>query len=279
MIKKFFYLSFLLLYSSCNLVSENELQNIARYGESYLSVSDLESMLADVDEADSISKVNQIINNWAIEKILIERAELNLNEVKLNKIESLVSEYRSSLLSEAYLEALVNSSIDLEIDSVEIQNFYNKNKSLFNLNEDVFKIVYVELPIGFSDTYEVRSKIKRYRTNDKFFLDSISYRFNDFSLSGDKWISKKEIVQKFPFLNNYNYKSLKNYNFFQFKDSLSLYLIKIIESVNNGDVSPIDYVLPTLEYMSLNNRKKELMLNIKSEILKDALKENKLEIY
>ena len=279
MFKKFFYLSFLLLNSSCNLVPENELKNIARYGESYLSVNDFKSMLGDVDKADSISKANQIINNWAIEKILIERAELNLNEIKLNKIESLVSEYRSSLLSEAYLEALVNSSIDLEIDSVEIQNFYNKNKSLFNLNEDVFKIVYVELPIGFSDTYEVRSKIKRYRTNDKFFLDSISYRFNDFSLSGDKWISKKEIVQKFPFLNNYNYKSLKNYNFFQFKDSLSLYLIKIIESVNNGDVSPIDYVLPTLEYMSLNNRKKELMLNIKSEILKDALKENKLEIY
>ena len=279
MFKKFFYLSFLLLNSSCNLVPENDLKNIARYGESYLSVNDFKSMLGDVDEADSISKANYLINNWAIEKILIERAELNLNEIKLNKIESLVSEYRSSLLSEAYLEALVNSSIDLEIDSVEIQNFYNKNKSLFNLNEDVFKIVYVELPIGFSDTYEVRSKIKRYRTNDKFFLDSISYRFNDFSLSGDKWISKKEIVQKFPFLNNYNYKSLKNYNFFQFKDSLSLYLIKIIESVNNGDVSPIDYVLPTLEYMSLNNRKKELMLNIKSEILKDALKENKLEIY
>ena len=279
MFKKFFYLSFLLLNSSCNLVPENDLKNIARYGESYLSVNDFKSMLGDVDKADSISKANYLINNWAIEKILIERAELNLNEIKLNKIESLVSEYRSSLLSEAYLEALVNSSIDLEIDSVEIQNFYNKNKSLFNLNEDVFKIVYVELPIGFSDTYEVRSKIKRYRTNDKFFLDSISYRFNDFSLSGDKWISKKEIVQKFPFLNNYNYKSLKNYNFFQFKDSLSLYLIKIIELVENGDISPIDHVLPTLEYMSLNKRKKELMLSIKSEILRDALQNKKLEIF
>jgi len=279
MFKKFFYLSFMLFYSSCNIVPENEPKNIARYGENFISVNDLELMLVGVDKADSISKVNQIINNWAIEKILIERAELNLNEIKLNKIESLVSEYRSSLLSDAYLEALVNSSIDLEIDSVEIQTFYNKNKSLFILNEDIFKIVYVELPIGFSDTYEVRSKIKRYKTNDKFFLDSISYRFNDFSLSGDKWISKKEIVQKFPFLNNYNYKSLKNYNFFQFKDSLNLYLIKIIESVNNGDVAPIDHVLPTLEYMSLNNRKKELMLNIKSDILKNALKENKLEIY
>jgi hypothetical protein len=31
--------------------------------------------------------------------------------------------------------------------------------------------------------------------------------------------------------------------------------------------------------MSLNKRKKELMLNIKKDILKDALQNNKLEIY
>ena len=29
-------------------------------------------MLGDVDKADSISKVNYLINNWAIEKILIK---------------------------------------------------------------------------------------------------------------------------------------------------------------------------------------------------------------
>ena len=56
-------------------------------------------------------------------------------------------------------------------------------------------------------------------------------------------------------------------------------MIKIIELVENGDISPIDHVLPTLEYMSLNKRKKELMLSIKSEILRDALQNKKLEIF
>ena len=90
---------------------------------------------------------------------------------------------------------------------------------------------------------------------------------------------KKILFQKFPFLTSYSYRSLKNYNFYQFKDSLSLYLIKITEFAKKDDVSPIDYVLPTLEYMSLNKRKKELMLNIKKDILKDALQNNKLEIF
>lgn len=140
-------------------------------------------------------------------------------------------------------------------------------------------MVYIELPLDFSDSYLVRSKIKRFRDDDKTYLDSISYRYKSYSLSTDNWITEKRLLEQFPFINNYSYKSLKNYNFFQFKDSISLYLIKIIELAEKGDISPIEHVLPTLEYMSLNKRKKELMINIKSEILRDALQNKKLEIF
>ena len=274
-----FFLLIFLFFSNCSFVSNDNSINIARYGELFLTKEEFSSLIQGGEINDSISMANFIINNWAIEKILIERAELNLNETKLKKIQLLVDDYKSNLLSEAYLEALVNSTINLEVDSLEILNLYENNKSLFNLNEDIFKLVYVELPLDFSDTYEVRSKIKRFKRDDQIFLDSISYRFKSFSLKTEDWVSQKELLQKFTFLTNYSYRSLKNYNFFQFKDSLSLYLIKVKESVKKGDISPIDFVLPTLEYMSLNMRKKELMLEIKTNILKDALEKNKLEIY
>ena len=276
---KLFFLQVFLLFFSCSFITDDNSKNIARYGESFLSKEEFQSLIQGVKTNDSIPMVNSIINNWAIEKILIERAELNLNETKLQKIQSLADDYKSNLLSEAYLEALVNSTINLEVDSIEILNLYENNKSLFDLNEDIFKLVYVELPLDFSDTYVVRSKIKRFKRDDQIFLDSISFLFKNFLLTTEEWISQNSLIQKFPFLTNYNYRSLKNYNFFQFKDSLSLYLIKIKESVKKGDISPIDYVLPTLEYMSLNKRKKELMLSIKTDILKDALEKNKLEIY
>ena len=276
---KLFFLLIFLFFSNCSFVSNDNSINIARYGELFLTKEEFSSLIQGGEINDSISMANFIINNWAIEKILIERAELNLNETKLKKIQLLVDDYKSNLLSEAYLEALVNSTINLEVDSLEILNLYENNKSLFNLNEDIFKLVYVELPLDFSDTYEVRSKIKRFKRDDQIFLDSISYRFKSFSFKTEDWVSQKELLQKFTFLTNYSYRSLKNYNFFQFKDSLSLYLIKVKESVKKGDISPIDFVLPTLEYMSLNMRKKELMLEIKTNILKDALEKNKLEIY
>ena len=277
--QKLLYIIFLIFFSSCDIVSDQESVNIAKYDNTYLSKKEFLKMMEGVKKEDSLLRANHIINDWAIDKILTERAELNLNEAKLQMIESLAIEYKSTLLSEAYLEALVNTRINLEIDTIEIQAFYNKNMNLFKLNEDIFRLVYIELPLDFSDTYQIRSKIRRFKSEDKFFLDSIAYRFKNFSLKNENWITEKELREQFPFINNYSYKSLKNYNFFQFKDSLSLYLIKIIESVKNGDISPIEHVLPTLEYMSLNKRKKELMLSIKSEILRDALQNKKLEIF
>ena len=237
-------------------------QIVARFNDSYLNKSDFSELMTNYSEEDSVAKANSVINNWAINKILIERAKLNLTESRLNEIES-----------------LVNSTINLEVDSSEIQSLFDSNKNLFLLNEDIYRLIFIELPQDFSDTYEVRKRIRRFSEKDQYFLDSISYRYNSYSFDTKTWVSEKKLLNEFDFLNSYSYRSLKNYNFYQYKDSLSLYLIKIVDSARKGEISPIENVLSTLEYMSLNQRKKEVMLKIKANILKDALLNNKLEIY
>ena len=274
-----FFIIISILFVGCKMSGDEDGQNVARFNDSYLNKSDFSELMTNYSEEDSVVKANNIINNWAINKILIERAKLNLTESRLNEIESLVDDYRSDLLSDSYLEALVNSTINLEVDSSEIQSLFDSNKDLFLLNEDIYRLISIELPQDFSDTYEVRKRIRRFNEKDQYFLDSISYRYNSYSFDTKTWVSEKKLLNEFDFLNSYSYRSLKNYNFYQFKDSLSLYLIKIVDSAKKGEISPIEYVAPTLEYMSLNKRKKELMLTIKSDILKDALLYNKLEIY
>ena len=274
-----FFIIISILFVGCKMSGDEDGQNVARFNDSYLNKSDFSELMTNYSEEDSVVKANNIINNWAINKILIERAKLNLTESRLNEIESLVDDYRSVLLSDSYLEALVNSTINLEVDSSEIQSLFDSNKNLFLLNEDIYRLIFIELPQDFSDTYEVRKRIRRFNEKDQYFLDSISYRYNSYSFDTKTWVSEKKLLNEFDFLNSYSYRSLKNYNFYQYKDSLSLYLIKIVDSARKGEISPIENVLSTLEYMSLNQRKKEVMLKIKANILKDALLNNKLEIY
>ena len=274
-----FFIIISILFVGCKMSGDEDGQNVARFNDSYLNNSDFLELMTNYSAEDSVAKANNVINNWAINKILIERAKLNLTESRLNEIELLVEDYRSDLLSDSYLEALVNSTINLEVDSLEIQSLFDSNKDLFLLNEDIYRLIFVELPQDFSDTYEVRKRIRRFNEKDQYFLDSISYRYNNYSFDTKTWISEKKLLNDFDFLNSYSYRSLKNYNFYQYKDSLSLYLIKIVDSARKGEISPIENVLSTLEYMSLNQRKKEVMLKIKTNILKDALLNNKLEFY
>ena len=94
---------------------------------------------------DSIIKVNEFINQWAINKILRSGARLNLSENKLLEINSMVYDYETELLSNSYLEALVNSTISLEVDSLKLDSLYKKNYEIFKLNEDLIKYVFIYL--------------------------------------------------------------------------------------------------------------------------------------
>jgi len=278
LIKLKFYILLVFVFVSCNNFNEDKSQNIAKYKNQILNKSQLLGLVKDSNKDDSVIITNKLINEWAINKILIEKAKLNLTVQDLRSLDKLVENYKSELYSTAYLDALINSSINLEIDTTEIENLYNKNVDLFKLKYNIYKFAYIKIPKDFSDIAEVRNKVRNLK-NHKEFLDSISYRFSDYSFDTKSWITENDLKKTFSFLNNQKLNSLKNYSFLQSKDSLNLYLIKILEFKKIGSYAPIDYVFPTLEYMSINQRKKKLTQSIKTDLIKNAIQNNELEIF
>ena len=278
MIKKIIFI-LLTVLTSCIYSPQKESEIIASYENSYLLKNEFLKLMNDVQIKDSLTRANYIINEWATEKILIDYARLNLDDKKIDTIEYLVQKYRSSLLTESYLEALINSEIDLKVDSLEIDSVFNTNKELFFLKNDIFKHLFIKIPLNFSDPDEVIKSFKNYRTNDQLFLDSISFRYSSFLLNNISWSTQKEIRDNFYFIDDTRFYTLKKNKFLKYEDSLGLYLIKIIDSRNSGEYSPKSYILPTLEYISLNNKKRMLSSKIKSEILSNAILKKKLEIY
>ena len=278
MIKLKFYILLVFVFVSCNNFNEDKSQNIAKYNNQILKKSQLLALIKDSKKDDSLIITNKLINEWAVNKILIEKAKLNLTVQDLSSLDKLVENYKSELYSTAYLDALINSSINLEIDTTEIENLYNKNVDLFKLKNNIYKFAYIKIPKDFSDIAEVRNKVRNLK-NHKKFLDSISYRFSDYLFDTKSWITENDLKKTFSFLNNQKLNSLKNYSFLQSKDSLNLYLIKVFDFKKIGSYAPIDYVFPTLEYMSINQRKKKLTQSIKTDLIKNAIQNNELEIF
>ena len=271
---------FVILFSCDNYFVPKNSNPIARLNQDYLFEDEISVIIDDQQEKlDSIIKVNEFINQWAINKILRSGARLNLSENRLLEINSMVYDYETELLSNSYLEALVNSTISLEVDSLKLDSLYKKNYEIFKLNEDLIQYAFIYLPNTNPDISQIRGKLRRYNQDDRVLLDSISYQFIKHSFADSVWHRRNDLYKTLSIMNNYRYKSLKKYKFFQFKDSLGLYLIKIIHLQNKGEYAPIEFVSPTLEYMIINKRKSNMVNEIKKEILENAIETNKLEIY
>ena len=138
---------FVILFSCDNYFVPKNSNPIARLNQDYLFEDEISVIIDDQEEKlDSIIKVNEFINQWAINKILRSGARLNLSENKLLEINSMVYDYETELLSNSYLEALVNSTISLEVDSLKLDSLYKKNYEIFKLNEDLIQYVFIYLP-------------------------------------------------------------------------------------------------------------------------------------
>ena len=95
-------------------------------------------------------KVSNYINNWARQKILYEKALINLPENKINELTNMVDSYKNNLFINAYQEFVLKSTIDTHSKSM-IGKYYESNKRNFLLKEPIYRIRYLSFPLDNVD--------------------------------------------------------------------------------------------------------------------------------
>ena len=267
---------------SCNFFKQTDNRTpIARVGESYLYLDDVEDLVSEgTSVEDSILLVNGYITRWATQLLLVDGAKRNLPEDIQNDFGKLINQYQNDLFTKAYVEALVKRNIDTAVSISEAKKVYENNKESFKLNEELIKLRYINISQNALNRAEVEKRFKRFDKKDKRYLDSLHVQFQSYSLNDSIWVKAAQVVQKIPVLNADNKKELlKKSNFIQLKDSIGLYLIQINEVLQQNDYAPLEYVKPTVNQIIINRRKLELIKQFEKDITKDAIKHNNFEIY
>jgi hypothetical protein len=281
--KLFLVLSIIFLFFEACDLSKSKIEGtpLARVNDTLLMVEDIDlSEFEGLSSEDSLLQIQTKLRNWATQQLLIDGATLNLEEKQQENFELLVQQYRTDLYTSAYLEALVKRNLDTSITNTELSVTYNQNKELFVLKESLLKLRYINIKSNISNADEIKRRFKRYNDNDQAILDTISIQFNSFFLNDSIWIKADQVVSKIkPLQKGFNKLLLKKPNFIQLNDSLELYLIQINEVLATGSQAPIEYVLPTLRQIIINQRKLKLVGQLKNEIVNDAIKNKKFEIY
>ncbi|WP_194241019.1 peptidyl-prolyl cis-trans isomerase [Winogradskyella litoriviva] len=271
-----------ILLTSCNFFKKSDdREPIARVNESYLYKEDLKDIVPQgASKEDSILMVNAYVNRWARQLLLMDGALINLSQTKQNDFSKLVEQYKIDLYTKAYLEGLVKKNIDTLVKPEEAQLFYEANKESFKLNDNLIQLRYISLPLNPVNLDTIKKRFKRFKTNDKSYLDSISVQFVSYSLNDSLWVKQNHVADKIPIITEANKNQLlKKTNFLQLKDSLNLYLMQVNDVRLQNDYAPLNYVNSSIKKIVINKRKLELIKQLENDITKDAIKNNQFQIY
>jgi len=278
---RIFLLSFITLLTTCRLDDTISDKPVARVKDQYLYASDLSQMLSDnIASVDSATIVQNYINTWAKEQLLLDKAVFNLNSAKQEELEVLIKRYRNDLFIKTYQEEWLKARVDTIITNSEIEAYYQSNKQNFKLHQDLMRGRYIALPLANFNKESVRNALRRYNVEDRAFLDSISLQFNSKLLNDTIWFRPQTFFSRIHATSAQTYERyVKSNRFFELEDSLSLYLVFVEEVRRRNEIAPKAHVQATLKQILLNKRKLDMMRQFDRDVLQEAIKENVFKVY
>ena len=267
-----------IFFGSCSNFSNNNSNNlVARAGENFLYEDDLPSY---VSKDDSLIKISNFIETWAKEKVLYDLSIINLSQSKRAEIDELVDNYRIDLYINSYKDLIVNSKIDSIVTNEQIDSFYSTNVNNFKLNENLVKYRYVKVPNDNININRIRRYIVRMSEQDRYFLDSLNFQFADLKLDDSIWFTERDVISSINFINQNNKSRyfIKD-RLFTLNESNYINFFIVDDMLKSGNIPPKSYLYDRIKSTIINQRKLDILKGINQEILNDALKSRKYEVY
>ena len=273
------YTILLLFIISCNYNLKNNDGYVARVGDEFLSVEEIQELVPkNLNKQDSIRIVNNVIEEWATSKLLIQNAIINLTEIEKSQIDNKSEKYRENLIISEYRNKISNNNPDTSASKDEIELFFSENSKNFKLFEEIIKGRYVKLNKNTFNINEIKRRFRRFNQSDKTFFDSISIQLLNYYLNDSIWINKKLFFNKIPSLEyDQSLRISKNNLFYVQEDSLALYLIKINNYKKADDYAPLEYIYNRIKEVIVSKKRIDYLNKIDKELIGDAITKNLYE--
>ena len=272
---------FFVLLLSCNLNNELDKNIIAKVGDKTLTLVELiEKIPNNIERLDSTVVVNEIINNWALNELLIKNAEMNLSELEKNRLKKNSNEYYNNLLVNSYKNKIASVNSDTLVNQNDIAEYYDTNLNNFVLYEDIVQARYVRLNKNNFNINEIKRRFRRFNRDDIVFFDSISLQLLNYSLNDSIWINKDLFFKKINVLDDEEIDRIVKKTLYIVKeDSLDVYLVKINGFKGINDKAPLTYIYKRIEELIINKKKVDFIKNFDNEILENAKQENIFKVF
>ncbi|WP_240642319.1 peptidylprolyl isomerase [Nonlabens xiamenensis] len=265
---------------SCSLFQNEEEQIIvAQLGEHKVYRSEIMELLpVDYTVEDSTQIVEQHLEEWTKDHMLLNNAMDNISEERQRELDQLIERYRIELYVQEYLAEMVKQHMDTNISEAEIKKYYEQRREDLKLNEDLVQFQYIHLDPINKDLDQID---KWFREGDSISLkkvDSLNLNYRSYFLDDDIWIKKSTLFDRINAINPTNERTyIKEGAYWKLEDSLGVYLVHFKDVLKRGNRAPLSYVKPTIKQVLLNKSKIAYIQKLEKDLLNDAKSSNKVK--
>ena len=259
----------LLLLSSCHR-HEDKVMAQVYYHKLYESEV-LKNMPTGLSPADSIALVNDFIDNWVREQLILHEAEKRLSPREKN-FDRQLEEYRNNLLINTYFNKIISDTANMNITDEDLEAFMRSFDKRYTIEKEIVKVNYVKLPKK-SPLVEVVKGIlfdKERRVEEKEPLmvllgDSIEYLLDD-----DAWLYLDDIQNEVSF--DFSQEDVAQHKCIEKEIGDYHYLLVILDYKNQRSVSETNEEKAAARMMLLNQRKQQIIKQHVDQLYEKALK-------
>jgi hypothetical protein len=250
------------------------------YGQKLL-LSDLRRMIPiDAPKEDSAELAQRFVDDWARERVLLKKAEENLNANQKNVDDQLRS-YRESLITYAYEQALVRQKLDTNIVAEEITTYYRDNIKNFELRDNIVRVRWFKL--RESDKRVLRKVEELWRSsepNDRSELERIiAQRGSVLNDTGDDWMPFSELQLQVPIRPDNPTDWLQHHPRATAIDSVGTYFVEFLDHRLKNSTSPQAMVAQEIRSILINQRKLRLIERMREDLYQNALAKKDVELH
>lgn len=230
-------------------------------------------------EEDSINFINQYINNWIKDQLVLKKAEDLLPE-HVKNINNKVKKYRNSLITYEYEQIYIKKRLDTIINDEEIEDYYNDHSDDFILKDYIVKCMYLKINKNAPDQKILKKSYLLNNEEDELFLRTYSLKHAiEFYYNNEEWVYYDEILKKIPLQDFNKKKFIQKKKKLTFEEDNFIYYINIYDFRLEDGVSPLSFEKEKIRSIILNMRSTELRKKLKTDLYNDALKNKSIEYY
>jgi hypothetical protein len=229
--------------------------------------------------SDSILAQNAYVERWIRESVMMHEAEKNIPPDL--QIERLVKDYHASLVMHQYEKSVVETLLDTVISDQELEDYYEENKSQYQLESTIVRCHLIKLPQQTEE--KIVKDFENYwdskGEHDFKSLVALSIQYaSTYYLSDSIWYKLDLISQEMP-IGSVNLSSIKNNRVFQLTNDDYYYFLKILEIKDKKEIAPLAFIQEQASKVILHKRKIALLEKLKEDLYQRASSRDNIKLF